>query len=913
MNKKYIMKWAILLLAIFVLGIFAFPAMAYTVNFYTTNGGTITFAGKTYSDGQSDQYQAGTYTAIANPPSGYAFSAWAIAGGVSVSDKYSKSTQVTISGDGNLIASFQPIVKFRTNPPNLGSITITGTGRNTGTYTHGQSAVLDQDCLNCYTVIANPPSDYVFAGWEVSGSLLLGNLTSKSTSLVVKGPGTLTAKFAEKSISKPSLEIIEPKENFNATDRLEVLFIITNGDNYIEFKQSDPYNRIDLEMYFVKQNIGVVLWSTSYEGLTLSPKQTVTKKFLITSQNLPQEVGSGGEVILRLVHWKMVSGGYNYGEFGKHEINGVFTISQPMQTPTPLDNPPSIKIVEPSNAQTFKMFDDSIKIGIRARATDDVGINKVEFYVNGNLVATDYDEPFEIEKEFSAGTYTITAKVYDTSNQIGKDSVTIYVEKIDSPPNVRIVSPADDQTFTTENSVEIEIVAEAQDDHGISKVEFYVDGVHIGADYSEPYKVRTELYGGAHTIVVKAYDTSGQTDTDSVTVKVIVVTPTPFVDVKISKIHGGNLAPEELRRSYVSVYVRNYGNVDTSCKVKVEVSGVNKFSEEQSLSVKSGEETNVAFYLEDLPLDEYRVKAWLYCDGELKDFKEKVIKIGYAAPTPTPIPTPTPAPTQTPSRGATVTFEYETSTSTLSLGIDSPSKVKDAQIKISIPQGSTISSSECGGFLSGCTYLHAGTEHRWFVLRKSGSGGKLGWLTLKLTLPEGYSIKDVKLVGIDLKDVNGVPIQVNATFPTTPRVSKPYTVSKLSVPAKLEYLSVSVEPKSVIAKAGDTVKYKVIIDWSPRDWSGKLDVSVLVSSAVFEKRFTLPSIEINGTPPVEQSITFTLPRELPPLNYTVKLEMSTDSVKASDVTEVKVKTPGFEVLFGLIATVLALGIRKIKL
>lgn len=55
----------------------------------------------------------------------------------------------------NLVASFQPIVKFETNPPSVGSITLSGSGRNTGTYKHGQSAPLDQDCLNCYTITAN--------------------------------------------------------------------------------------------------------------------------------------------------------------------------------------------------------------------------------------------------------------------------------------------------------------------------------------------------------------------------------------------------------------------------------------------------------------------------------------------------------------------------------------------------------------------------------------------------------------------------------------------------------------------------------------------------------------------------------------------------------------------------------------
>lgn len=178
----------------------------YTINFYASNGGTITFDGKTYSDGDSDSYAEGIYRAKANPSSGYGFSAWATSGGLSVSDRYSETTQITISGDGNLAASFQPVVKFRTNPPSIGTIAVSGTGKGTGTYKNEESALMEQDCTNCYTITAISPSNYVFIGWDVSGSLSLSDSTSKSTSLIVRGPGTITANFAQQ-IPSPSERI----------------------------------------------------------------------------------------------------------------------------------------------------------------------------------------------------------------------------------------------------------------------------------------------------------------------------------------------------------------------------------------------------------------------------------------------------------------------------------------------------------------------------------------------------------------------------------------------------------------------------------------------------------------------------------------------------------------------------------
>ncbi|MGB6874160.1 MAG: amidase domain-containing protein, partial [Dehalococcoidia bacterium] len=110
-----------------------------TITFYTdpTAGGTITFTGSTYSNGQSTTKTDGPYSVSANPASGYVFDHWTTTGGVSVSNANSQSTTATVSGTGSIKAWFtqpQRTITFYTDPTAGGTITFDGS-----TYSNGQS------------------------------------------------------------------------------------------------------------------------------------------------------------------------------------------------------------------------------------------------------------------------------------------------------------------------------------------------------------------------------------------------------------------------------------------------------------------------------------------------------------------------------------------------------------------------------------------------------------------------------------------------------------------------------------------------------------------------------------------------------------------------------------------------------
>ena len=89
----------------------------------------------------------------------------------------------------------------------------------------------------------------------------------------------------------------------------------------------------------------------------------------------------------------------------------------------------------------------------------------------------------------------------------------------DTAPTVTITNPADGWTVSSN----VTVTANASDDHGVTQVEFFVDGASIGVDTTTPYEASwdtTAYSDGAHTVSATATDTIDQTGNDSVGVTV---------------------------------------------------------------------------------------------------------------------------------------------------------------------------------------------------------------------------------------------------------------------------------------------------------------------------------------------------------------------------------------------------------
>lgn len=93
----------------------------------------------------------------------------------------------------------------------------------------------------------------------------------------------------------------------------------------------------------------------------------------------------------------------------------------------PVDNPPSVNITEPNDADIVS--GDAVLIA--ADAFDDNGVNQVEFFVDGASLGADTTNPYSVTWDsttVSNGGHTISATATDTIGQTATDNISVTVD-----------------------------------------------------------------------------------------------------------------------------------------------------------------------------------------------------------------------------------------------------------------------------------------------------------------------------------------------------------------------------------------------------------------------------------------------------------------------------------------------------
>ncbi len=196
---------------------------------------------------------------------------------------------------------------------------------------------------------------------------------------------------------------------------------------------------------------------------------------------------------------------------------------------TPDTTPPTTSVTSPTAGATV-----SGTIAVAASASDNVGVTKVEFSVDGVLKSTATTSPYTYSLDtltLSNGTHTLQSKAYDAANNSASSSaVSVTVANADTtPPTTSVTAPTANTLIATSTTVS----TSASDNIGVTKVEFYLDAQLIGADTTSPYSISLNpaLYtNGSHTIQSKAYDAANNA-TLSASVPVIIDTVAPTVSI----------------------------------------------------------------------------------------------------------------------------------------------------------------------------------------------------------------------------------------------------------------------------------------------------------------------------------------------------------------------------------------------
>ncbi|HOP40570.1 MAG TPA: S8 family serine peptidase [Geobacteraceae bacterium] len=207
--------------------------------------------------------------------------------------------------------------------------------------------------------------------------------------------------------------------------------------------------------------------------------------------------------------------------FGYGRINAYKSLVAAKNTLPVTDSvDPVATITSPSNGAAVNGI-----VPVNVTASDNVGVTRVELYINGILHATDTTASYSFTWDTASltnGTYYLTAVAYDAAgNSAQSNQVNVTIAAIDdtTAPQVTILTPPDGSSISKINKVTIS--ATASDDIGVTRMELYIDGTLKSTSSNETISANwntKKIAKGAHTITVQAFDAAGNIGTATSTV-----------------------------------------------------------------------------------------------------------------------------------------------------------------------------------------------------------------------------------------------------------------------------------------------------------------------------------------------------------------------------------------------------------
>jgi hypothetical protein len=186
------------------------------------------------------------------------------------------------------------------------------------------------------------------------------------------------------------------------------------------------------------------------------------------------------------------------------------------------------------------------KLNIQPAVSDDTGIEKVEYSIDGALLFTAYSPPYTLPLDTSRyfnGQHALAATAYDLAGNSESDQHTIDISNVkdNSVPTIIIRDPTDGAVVTGI----VEVKAWVEDDVGLDAARFYVNGSYTeytylnGAKYyllSYKFDARNLKDGSKLTFAIMVTDTSSNVESDNVRVFVQNTEPEPVLpNLKVTK------------------------------------------------------------------------------------------------------------------------------------------------------------------------------------------------------------------------------------------------------------------------------------------------------------------------------------------------------------------------------------------
>jgi RHS repeat-associated protein len=178
---------------------------------------------------------------------------------------------------------------------------------------------------------------------------------------------------------------------------------------------------------------------------------------------------------------------------------------------------PTVSMTAPSNGALY-LAPGTLPVKANASAPG-VGVQRVEFYANGNLIFTDTTSPYQLDwSGVAAGVYAITAKAIDNNGaETTSAPRTITVAGTNTPPTVSLSAPADNARYLNPSSVTLTATAAGPELNDIlQKVELYLNGSLAQTITQTPWSyAATGLAPGSYVLTAVATDSQGAQTTSS--------------------------------------------------------------------------------------------------------------------------------------------------------------------------------------------------------------------------------------------------------------------------------------------------------------------------------------------------------------------------------------------------------------
>lgn len=165
---------------------------------------------------------------------------------------------------------------------------------------------------------------------------------------------------------------------------------------------------------------------------------------------------------------------------------------------------PTSEITEPANNSTVAGI-----VEIRANATDNQRVKRVDFYFDDRLIPSGITTPPYMvgweTRAWDEGEHILTARAYDDSDNIGVSAPVRVI--VNNTPTIAVTNPSNGATVGGPVNIRANVTYSTSP---ISKVEFFVDGVLRGTDTSTPFSINWDslnVSNGTRTLTAKATDT----------------------------------------------------------------------------------------------------------------------------------------------------------------------------------------------------------------------------------------------------------------------------------------------------------------------------------------------------------------------------------------------------------------------